>query len=286
MDEALIKRVLPHSVEAEQSVIGSMLMDREAIIAASEIITGADFYQHQYGVMFESMVELFNEGKPVDLVTLQNRLREKDVPPEVSSLDFVRDIMTSVPTSVNVKSYANIVREKAVLRRLIKVNEEIENLCYGGRDKLEDILAQDSSLKVDYAYECMRQVGFYEQHAEKLADKAVQYANENGVSMTEAVISTLGDTITYVGGLVLFFLLILILLIAIANIGNLSFRLPMHETADAVGGAVAGFIKGCLYCVLLCWLLGFLGLIIKDSLNGAALARLFLSIRFVTGGLL
>ena len=140
MDEALIKRVLPHSVEAEQSVIGSMLMDREAIIAASEIITGADFYQHQYGVMFESMVELFNEGKPVDLVTLQNRLREKDVPPEVSSLDFVRDIMTSVPTSVNVKSYANIVREKAVLRRLIKVNEEIENLCYGGRDKLEDIL--------------------------------------------------------------------------------------------------------------------------------------------------
>ena len=141
MEEALIKRVLPHSVEAEQSVIGSMLMDREAIIAASEIITGADFYQHQYGVMFESMVELFNEGKPVDLVTLQNRLREKDVPPEVSSLDFVRDIMTSVPTSVNVKSYANIVREKAVLRRLIKVNEEIENLCYGGRDKLEDILA-------------------------------------------------------------------------------------------------------------------------------------------------
>ncbi len=166
-------------------------------------------------------------------------------------------------------------------------SEILERMGYGSSDlSLEDILAQDSSLKVDYAYECMRQVGFYEQHAEKLADKAVQYANENGVSMTEAVISTLGDTITYVGGLVLFFLLILILLIAIANIGNLSFRLPMHETADAVGGAVAGFIKGCLYCVLLCWLLGFLGLIIKDSLNGAALARLFLSIRFVTGGLL
>ena len=73
MDEALIKRVLPHSVEAEQSVIGAMLMDREAIISASEIVTGADFYQHQYGVMFEAMVELFNEGKPVDLVTLQNR---------------------------------------------------------------------------------------------------------------------------------------------------------------------------------------------------------------------
>ena len=134
MDDALIKRVLPHSVEAEQSVIGSMLMDREAIISASEIITADDFYQHQYGVMFESMVELFNENRPVDLITLQNRLKEKDVPPEVSSLDFVRDIITTVPTSANVKSYANIVREKAVLRRLIKINEDIANTCYVGKE--------------------------------------------------------------------------------------------------------------------------------------------------------
>ena len=80
MDEALIKRVQPQSIEAEQSVIGAMLMDREAIIAASEIVVADDFYQRQYGVMFEAMVELFNEGKPVDLVTLQDRLKEKDVP--------------------------------------------------------------------------------------------------------------------------------------------------------------------------------------------------------------
>ena len=141
MDEALMKRVLPHSIEAEQSVIGSMLMDKEAIIAASEIVTARDFYQQQYGIMFETMVELFTEGKPVDLVTLQDRLKEKDVPPEVSSLDFVRDIITTVPTSANVKSYANIVREKAVLRRLIKVNEEIANTCYAGKEPLEQILA-------------------------------------------------------------------------------------------------------------------------------------------------
>ena len=141
MEEALIKRVLPHSIEAEQSVIGSMLMDREAIIAASEMVTADDFYQLQYGVMFEAMVELFNEGKPVDLVTLQDRLKEKDVPPEVSSLEFVRDIITTVPTSANVKSYAGIVREKAVLRRLIKVNEEIAGECYLGREPLETILA-------------------------------------------------------------------------------------------------------------------------------------------------
>ena len=77
MEEALVKRVLPHSVEAEQSVIGSMLMDRDAIIAASEIVVADDFYQRQYGIMFDTMVELFNEGKPVDLVTLQDRLKER-----------------------------------------------------------------------------------------------------------------------------------------------------------------------------------------------------------------
>ena len=140
MEEALVKRVLPHSIEAEQSVIGSMLMNREAIIAASEIVAADEFYQRQYGVMFETMVELFNEGKPVDLVTLQDRLKEKDVPPEVCSLDFVRDIMAMVPTSVNVRSYATIVHEKAVMRRLIKINEDIANSCYAGKENLDTIL--------------------------------------------------------------------------------------------------------------------------------------------------
>lgn len=149
MDEALVKRILPHSVEAEQSVIGSMLMDREAVISASEMITGADFYQRQYGIVFDAIVELFNEGKPVDLVTLQDRLKEKDVPPEISSLEFFRDIMAMAPIVVNIKAYAGIVRDKAVLRRLIKVSEEIEGLCYGGREKLEDILAHTEKTVFD-----------------------------------------------------------------------------------------------------------------------------------------
>ena len=84
MEEAVLKRVLPHSLEAEQSVIGSMLMDREAIVVASELISGDDFYNKQYGTLFETMVELNDQGSPVDIVTLQNRLREKEVPPEVS----------------------------------------------------------------------------------------------------------------------------------------------------------------------------------------------------------
>ena len=142
MEEAVIKRVMPHSIEAEQSVIGSMLMDREAVMTASEILTGEDFYQRQYGIVFEAMVELFNRDEPVDLVTLQNQLRAKDVPEEVSSMEFVRDILNQVPTSANVKYYANIVAEKSTLRKLIRLNDEINNLCYGGTEPMEVILEQ------------------------------------------------------------------------------------------------------------------------------------------------
>ncbi|MCI5700820.1 MAG: replicative DNA helicase [Lachnospiraceae bacterium] len=141
MEEALIKRILPHSIEAEQSVIGSMLMGREAVMAAGEILVPEDFYQQQYGIIFESMVELFNEGRPVDVVTLQDRLKEKDVPPEISNMEFVRDLLNAVPTSANVKYYANIVKDKATLRKLIRVNEEIANECYLGKEKTVDILA-------------------------------------------------------------------------------------------------------------------------------------------------
>ena len=140
MEEALIKRVLPHSPEAEQSVIGSMLMDREAIMAASEIIDSADFYQHQYGILFETMLELYNEGTPVDLITLQDRLREKDVPPEISSLEFAKDLLSYVYTSTNVRQYAQIVYEKSILRKLIKESEETANICYLGKERVDDIM--------------------------------------------------------------------------------------------------------------------------------------------------
>lgn len=140
MEEALIKRILPHSPEAEQSVIGSMIMSKDAIVEASEIITGADFYQQQYGMVFEAMVELHEEGKAVDLITLQERLKEKDLPPEISSMEFVRDLLSAVPTSANVKYYAEIVAEKSMLRKLIKTTEEITNACYLGKEKTQDIL--------------------------------------------------------------------------------------------------------------------------------------------------
>ena len=84
--EAAMKRIPPHSAEAEQAVLGAMLMNKEAISMASEIITGEDFYQTAYGILFDCIVEMFQQGKPVDLITLQDYLKEKDVPPEIRNL--------------------------------------------------------------------------------------------------------------------------------------------------------------------------------------------------------
>ena len=140
--EAAMKRMPPHSAEAEQAVLGAMLMNKDAIMVASEMLSGEDFYQTAYGILFDAVVELFHEGKPVDLITLQEHLKEKDVPPEVSSMEFARELLVGTQTSANIKYYAEIVRDKAVLRRLIKINEDIANACYLENQPLEDILEQ------------------------------------------------------------------------------------------------------------------------------------------------
>jgi replicative DNA helicase len=131
---------MPNSLEAEQSVIGSMIMDQDAIATAMEMLISEDFYHQQYGILFDTMVELFSKGMPVDLVTLQSKLREKDVPPEIASLEFVRELMDVVPTSANIRYYAKIVKDHAMRRKLIRLNEEIENECYLGKESVESVM--------------------------------------------------------------------------------------------------------------------------------------------------
>lgn len=140
MDENVLKRVMPHSPEAEQSVIGSMMMDKDAIMVAAQILSGSDFYNTQYGIIFDTMVEINDMGDPVDVITLSNKLKEKNVPPEISSLEFVGALVAAVPTSANIKYYANIVSEKSTLRKLIKANDEISSVCYAGTKPVDEIL--------------------------------------------------------------------------------------------------------------------------------------------------
>ena len=140
MEEEVVRKVMPHSTESEQSVLGAMMLDNQAITAAGEILTGEDFYNTQYGVIFDAMQELQSSGRPVDLITLQDILKEKNVSPEVSSLTYVKEFIDRVPTSANVKSYAQIVREKSVLRKMIRTNDDISSMCYSGKEKLDYIL--------------------------------------------------------------------------------------------------------------------------------------------------
>lgn len=147
MEEAVIRRVMPNSIEAEQSVVGSMLMDKDAIIAAAEILNKDDFYHNQYGTMFQTMVDMNNAGRAVDLVTFQEELRARNVPAEVYGIDFIRELLEAVPTSANIRQYAEIVKDKAMLRNIIRTTEEIANQCYAGTGETEDILA-DTEKKV------------------------------------------------------------------------------------------------------------------------------------------
>ena len=139
-DEALIKKIMPHNLEAEQSVIGAMLMDASAIDVAAEILTGEDFYARANGVMFDAMVELRAENRPADIITLSSRLKEKGAPEEMTETGYIKEILDAVPTSANVKYYAQIVYEKSTLRRLIRVTEEVTSSCYMDSEKLDDIL--------------------------------------------------------------------------------------------------------------------------------------------------
>ena len=140
MDEAVLKRTAPSSMEAEMSVVGSMLLDRDAITEATEVLDKEDFYYRQYGIMFEAIRELYNEDKPVDLVTVRDRLQRDGAPSEMQSADFLKDLLSAVPTSVNARAYAEIVHDKAILRRMIKSNEEIIEECYDGSKDTEEIL--------------------------------------------------------------------------------------------------------------------------------------------------
>ena len=147
MDENVIKRIMPNDLAAEQSVIGAMLLDANAISTAADILTGDDFYNKQYGVLFETMMELQGAGAPVDPVTLQAKLKEKDVPPEVSNLEFLIDMRDDAITPVHIKQYATIVYEKSILRKMIRINEEVANSCYAGKENMESIL-EDAEKRV------------------------------------------------------------------------------------------------------------------------------------------
>ncbi|MCR4595958.1 MAG: replicative DNA helicase [Lachnospiraceae bacterium] len=140
MDENLIKRIMPHDDETERALLGAFLMDQERIPAASEYVTEQDFYNRQYAAAYTAIVDLYNSGQPVDPVTLHNKLSEMDVPPEATTMEFISSLINADSVSSSAVSYARSISDKATLRRLIRINEEISTDCYTGKTPLQDIL--------------------------------------------------------------------------------------------------------------------------------------------------
>ena len=146
-EEELIRKTPPHSKAAEQSVIGSMILDPETVITASEILETDDFYDKRYGLIFSAITALEKEGKAIDIITIENKIKEMEQPLGAIDIDILKELVIAVPTSVNVVHYAEIVYKNALLRRLIKVTEEISLSCYAGESPLDDIL-QNTEKKV------------------------------------------------------------------------------------------------------------------------------------------
>jgi replicative DNA helicase len=135
-----ISRIPPHSIEAEQSVLGAMLLDREAIISASEFVKAEDFYKDSHREIFEAVMELFEKGEPVDLITLSEQLKQRNTLEAVGGVAFLTDLSASVPTIANVAHYARIIQEKSLLRKLIKSCSEISEKSFEAAEEIGNII--------------------------------------------------------------------------------------------------------------------------------------------------
>jgi replicative DNA helicase len=138
--EGQLQRIPPHSMEAEQSVLGSMLLDKEAVAVAIEQLKGEDFYSDAHKEIFEAILILYDRGKPIDLVTLVEELRQRGTLDAVGGVAYVTDLSMAVPSTANIQHYVNIVEEKCILRRLIQASNEILKVSYEGQQELELIL--------------------------------------------------------------------------------------------------------------------------------------------------
>lgn len=155
----------------------------------------------------------------------------------------------------------------------------------GAQISVADALEQNPDLTGDFCVATFRAVGIYGGPAEQMAQEAQEYAEVQRVDLTAAMTQVFCERIAYVGCIILGFILILILLLAIGNLPNLTFKIPEREKLNDVGGVVMGVVNGVTYCVLLCWALQFFGLVIgRDTLTHTFLAKVFLFIDFITLG--
>ncbi|MFZ5626231.1 MAG: DnaB-like helicase N-terminal domain-containing protein, partial [Bacillota bacterium] len=142
-------RVPPHNLDAEQSVLGSMLLDQEAVFKAMEIIRPEDFYRDAHRLIFEAICDLADRSEPVDIITVAEELRQRGQLDKVGGAAYIATLSGIVPTAANVEYYARIIREKSLLRALISAATRIAQLGYEGEAEAEEILMQAEKMIYD-----------------------------------------------------------------------------------------------------------------------------------------
>ena len=134
------ERVPPQNIEAEQSVLGAMLIDKEAIAKATEILSAEDFYREAHRVIFSAMLEIYNKNEAVDMITVTDILRRDNKLEDVGGIAYITSLANVVLTAANVKYHAEIVAEKSVLRQVVKVSTEIAAMGYEANDEVGVLL--------------------------------------------------------------------------------------------------------------------------------------------------
>lgn len=140
MSELFLDRIPPQNIEAEQAVLGAILLEKDTLITISDILAAEDFYRVAHQKIYKAMLNISETGEPVDLITLTAELQKNKLLEEIGGITYLTDLVNAVPTAANAEYYAKIVEEKAIIRRLIKAATEIASTSYSSSEEVSELV--------------------------------------------------------------------------------------------------------------------------------------------------
>lgn len=151
-----MEKIPPQNIEAEQSVLGSMLLDKNAVIDVAEFLKPEHFYDQKNKFVYEAVLELFSEGLPIDLVTLSDRLKKNDVLSKAGGRAYLADLVASVPTAAHAEEYGMIVKDNALRRNLISASSDINKICFDESVPIKDVIDRSEQMLFNIAQSGVR----------------------------------------------------------------------------------------------------------------------------------
>jgi len=140
MVNELAEKLPPQSIEAEKSILGCLMLDKNVIFKVADFLTAKDFYKKNHQEIYNAILEIFTKGEPVDLLSVSTRLKEKGLLEEIGGHSYLTELINSVPTASHALSYAKIVQKKRILRDLIEASQEIEEMGYNEKEDIDVLL--------------------------------------------------------------------------------------------------------------------------------------------------